>query len=88
MEQERRLPHKLTLTERKQLSLTGVLEVIRFDESAVVLNTSLGVLTVHGQGLQMKNLSLEGGQVAVEGEICAFLYEQSPKSGPRRRLFG
>ena len=79
------LPHKLTLTERKNMVMTGVAEVISFDENAVVLKTSLGLLTVHGQGLQLKNLSLEGGQVAVEGSISAFVYEE-PRGGGLRRL--
>ena len=46
---EEQFPHKLTLQERKSLTMTGVAEVISFDESLVVLNTSLGVLTVQGQ---------------------------------------
>ena len=79
------LPHKLTLTERKHMAMTGVTEVISFDENTVVLKTGLGMLTVHGQGLQLKNLSLEGGQVAVEGSIAAFIYEE-PRGGGLRRL--
>ena len=79
------LPHKLTLVERKSMTMTGVTEVISFDENAVVLKTGLGVLTVHGQGLQLKNLSVEGGQVAVEGTISAFVYEE-PRGGGLRRL--
>lgn len=89
MVEERILPHKMTLSERKSLTMTGVTEVISFDENAVALKTSLGDLTIHGQGLQLKNLSLEGGQVAVEGTIFAIIYEQSRKSGGTlRRLFG
>lgn len=84
MAEERLLPHKLTLNERKSMTMTGVTEVISFDENSVVLGTSLGTLVIHGQGLQLKNLSLEGGQVAVEGTLSAFLYEQPRK----RRLFG
>lgn len=87
MAEQRILPHKLTLTERKSMTMTGVTEVVSFDENTVVLKTSLGDLIIHGQGLQLKNLSLEGGQVAVEGTIHAFLYEQSRKGG-LRRLFG
>ena len=79
------LPHKLILTERKNMTMTGVTEVISFDENTVVLKTGLGLLTVHGQGLQLKNLSLEGGQVAVEGTIAAFVYEE-PRGGGLRRL--
>ena len=80
------LPHKLTLTDRKSMTMTGVTEVISFDENAVVLKTSLGLLTVHGQGLQLKNLSVEGGQVAVDGTVSAFVYEE-PRGGGLRRLF-
>lgn len=89
MAEERMLPHKLTLNERKSLNMTGVTEVVSFDENTVVLKTELGDLVIHGQNLQLRNLSLEGGQVAVEGTICAFIYEQSRKSGSGlRRLFG
>lgn len=80
------LPHKLTLTERKNLTLTGVTEVISFDENAVILKTGLGTLVIHGQGLQLKNLSLDGGQVGVEGTISALIYEE-PRGSGLRRLF-
>lgn len=83
-----RLPHKLTLNERKGLTMTGVTEVVSFDETAVVLKTGLGQLTIHGQQLQLKNLSLEGGQAAVDGTVCALIYEEPRKSGGLRRLFG
>ena len=83
------LPHKLTLNERKQLSMTGVTEVVNFDETTVVLRTQLGTLVVHGQGLQLKTLSPEGGQVAVEGNIAALHYEQARTADSwLRRLLG
>lgn len=74
------LPHKLTLNERKNLTLSGVTEVVSFDDTAVVLHTVLGTLEVQGQELQLKNLSIDGGQVAVDGHICALLYEE-PRAG-------
>lgn len=86
---EERFPHKLTLDERKKLTMTGVTEVVSFDESAVVLHTSLGTLVVQGQQLQLKTLSEEGGQVAVEGQVGALHYEQTGTGGSwLRRLFG
>lgn len=88
MGQEITMPHKLTLDSRKNLSMTGVTEVVSFDENAVVLKTGMGQLTIHGAQLQLKNLSLEGGQVAVEGTISALVYEEPRKSGPWRRLLG
>ena len=81
---EDHLPHKLQLSERKSLTMTGVTEVVSFDETAVVLQTSLGLLVVQGQQLQLKNLSLDGGQVAVDGTISALSYEEPRQSGWRR----
>ena len=78
------LPHKLTLQERKNLTLTGVTEVISFDESTVVLNTTLGTLEVQGEDLKLKTLSLDGGQVAVDGHIISLLYDE-PQTGLLRK---
>lgn len=83
---EEHLPHKLQMSERRSLTMTGVTEVVSFDENTVVLQTSLGLLIVQGQQLQLKNLTLEGGQVAVEGTISALSYEE-PRQGGWRRLF-
>lgn len=84
---ETQLPHKLSLNERRELTMTGVTEVVSFEDSAVVLRTGLGMLIVQGRELQLKTLSLEGGQVAVDGAISALIYEE-PRSGGWRRLFG
>ena len=83
------LPHKLTLNERKSLTMTGVTEVVSFDESAVILKTALGTLAIEGNDLKLKTLSLDGGQVAVDGSVCALIYEENrPSGGVLRRLFG
>ena len=85
-EERMQLPHKLTLNERRQLSMTGVTEVVSFDEGCVVVKTSLGTLVVQGQSLQLKQL--EGGNVAVEGEIAGLQYEQNrPEGGWLSRIF-
>ena len=75
------LPHKLTLNARKNLTMTGVTEIISFDENTVVLKTVLGELEIQGDSLQLKMLSLDGGQVAVDGHICGLLYEEPKKEG-------
>lgn len=84
---ENQMPHKLSLEERSRLTMTGVTEVISFQETSVVLHTSLGTLIVQGNDLKLKTLSLEGGQVAVDGHISAIIYEE-PRSGGWRHLFG
>ena len=84
---EDQFPHKLTLNERKSLTMTGVTEVLRFDETAVVLRTALGLLTVQGQDLKLKTLSLEGGQVAVDGQMFALVYEEPREDSLWHRLW-
>ncbi len=79
------LPHKLTLNERKSLAMTGVNEVVSFDENAVVLRTALGTLIVQGHDLHLKTLSLDGGQVAVDGNVSALIYEEPRAGGLWRR---
>ena len=89
MADERTLPHKLQLSDRKFLSMTGVTEVIRFDEEQVLLRTCLGILAVQGKDLQLKMLSPQGGEVSVEGQITALFYQQGVSGGGKlRRWFG
>ena len=75
------LPHKLILNERNKLSMTGVTEVVSFDENIVTLHTGSGALHIHGEGLQLKTLSPEGGQVAVDGKVSAIVYEEQRHGG-------
>ena len=90
MAQERLpLPHGLTLKDRKSLTMTGVTEVISFDDSAVVLRTDLGTLVVQGRDLQLKTLAVEGGQVEVAGTVASLSYEEPrQKGGWLHRLIG
>ena len=86
-EQNFQLPHKLTLDERQKLTMTGVTEVVSFDDAAVVLHTVLGTLVVQGEQLQLKTLSLEGGQVAIDGRISSLYYEESRQKRSLRDIF-
>ena len=88
-EERLQLPHKLTLNERKSLTMTGVTEIVSFDDGAVILRTGLGTLVIQGRDLKLKTLSLEGGQVAVDGNISALIYEEPRQTGSwLRRMFG
>ena len=79
--------HDLNLLGREKLTMTGVTEVVSFEETAVVLKTGLGLLTVQGQELKLKTLSLEGGQMEVDGEVSALIYEQPRSEGFWQRLW-
>lgn len=85
---EAQMPHDLQLKERKHLTMSGVTEVVSFDEGTVVLQTTLGTLVVQGRELQLKQLSLDGGQVAVDGTVTALVYEEPRSGGWRQRFFG
>lgn len=88
-EQKPTLPHKLTLDERRHLSVTGVTQVVSFDENAVIVQTELGTLVVQGKDLQLKTLLPEGGQVVVDGTVSALIYEEPRPAGSLwRRLMG
>ena len=84
-----RSPHKISLDQRQKLTVTGVTEVVSFDDTAVVLRTELGTLLVQGRDLQLKTLSVDGGQVEVDGSVSALVYEEPrDRQGWLRRLLG
>ena len=88
MEKQPSLPHKLTLNERNHLTMTGVTEIISFDDAAVLLHTDAGNLLVQGKDLKLKTLQPDGGQVIIDGKISGLSYEEPrPASGFWRRLF-
>ena len=82
--------HRLELDGRERLVISGVEDVERFDESGIVMSTSAGILTVTGEGLHIGKLSLEGGELHVDGRIDSLSYEEPAISGGGllRRLFG
>ena len=81
-------PHKLILESRDRLTVNGVTEVESFDEAMVVLHTTKGVLVVRGEGLHLQMLSLDGGQVHVDGNVNSMTYEELQQGSFLSRLFG
>ena len=70
--------HKIVLNNRKIGNFTGVLDVISFDISEILLETEQGMLNVKGKDLHVNRLNLEKGEVDIEGNIDAFSYSQIP----------
>lgn len=68
-------PHNLILEGRKRLMVSGVEDVESFDEGTVVLSTVAGALIVRGDGLHIEKLSLDGGELALEGAVESLAYE-------------
>ena len=64
----------ISLENRKRLILTGVEEVISFDDEKILLNTKLGFLTIKGSELKMNKLDVKNGDVIIVGKISSMVY--------------
>ena len=81
MEEERK--SSLSLEDRKKLTLSGVLEVVNFDDEKISLNTILGNLAIKGEGLKMNKLDVQNGDVIIIGYISSMIY--SGKDGKKSK---
>lgn len=64
----------LILENRGKLSISGVLDVLSFDDQVVMVETELGLLTVKGENLRINKLSIDTSEVMVEGSISLLSY--------------
>ena len=82
--------HRIELTGRERLTVSGVEDVDRFDETGIVMSTAAGTLVVTGEDLHIDKLSLDGGELHVDGRIDTVSYEDVGEAhgGFFRRLFG
>lgn len=67
-------PHNITVEGRERLAITGVRDVTSFDDNTVVLDTEAGGLTIKGTDLHINRLSVEDGNLFVEGYIISCVY--------------
>ena len=79
--------HDVNMTMRKNMRVSGVAEVISFDDMALVLKTVCGEMTVEGREIKVGTLDTDKGVVTLEGKIAA-LYYSDPDDDSRRGLFG
>lgn len=82
--------HNAILEDRSKLMLTGVTDVENFDENKVYLYTQLGELVIRGKQLHVNEMSVESGELTVEGEINALIYgdkDRTKKLGLLGKLF-
>ena len=64
----------IVLENRQKMTLTGVLEVISFDDEKIFLNTKLGNLTIKGSDLKMNKLDVQNGDIIIMGNISYIVY--------------
>ena len=82
--------HQLTIKNREETRIQGVLHVDSFDDQEIVLDTDLGSLVVKGEDLHIKQLDLQTGSCEVEGLVNSLQYSASNrgKAGPKGRSKG
>lgn len=82
--------HRVELVGRESLVISGVEDVDRFDEESIVMSTAAGRLLIRGEALHIGKLSLDGGELHVEGRIHGLEYEEDggERGGFWSRLFG
>ena len=68
--------HKITMDDREKLFVTGVADVLSFDEDSIVADTELGILMLRGTNLHVSKLNLDDGELSIEGEIDSLEYTE------------
>lgn len=73
---EKQLPraHKIAVVGRKSGTVTGISDVLSFDENEILLDTDMGMLTIKGKELHISRLSLELGEADLEGKVESISY--------------
>ena len=78
-----RKPHKLLLTNRRTCNISGVNDVLSFDVNEILLETEQGMLMIKGTELHVSRLSLDKGEVDVDGRIDSFTYSENAGYGAK-----
>ena len=86
---EQEIKHTLFLENRKKFSLTGVTDVESFNDNEIIMCTSEGDMTVTGKDLHISKLSLDTGEINIEGQVDGVKYDipQNQKTGFFSKLF-
>ena len=71
--------HKLSLFNRSNAQMTGVLDVLSFDTNEIVMDTEEGLLMIRGEDLHVNHLTLEKGEVHIDGHVDSLIYSNSQK---------
>lgn len=79
--------HKVTMTNRRSCTVSGVSDVLSFDIHEILLETKQGMLMIKGDDLHVNRLTLEKGEVDVDGRIDSFTYSDAGGSGHKGESF-
>lgn len=66
--------HMLNIENREKASLTGIKDVLSFDDQIIILETEMGMLTIKGENLRINKLSIDTSDITIEGMINSLSY--------------
>ena len=85
MANEKNVIQNIILENREKLLVSGVIDILTFDEEEITLDTHLGILCVKGSDLKVEKLSLDTGEIVAKGNFDHFCYQRD--SSPKREGF-
>ena len=80
--------HSLQIDRRENITVTGVIDVISFDEESVIAETEMGIIVIKGANLHVKRINLENGELLVSGEVDGLSYENASGGKRAKSLMG
>lgn len=75
-EEKKYTKHCVIIDQRENISITGVNDVISFDEEAIVAHTEMGIIVLKGTDLHVNKLNLDKGELEVDGEFLGLTYQE------------
>ncbi len=91
MEEKSFKEQNIVIQNREKTIVTGVEDILSFDDELVIMQTNLGMLTIKGQELKMNKLNLDNSELIIEGKTCAIAYSDAvdgnKKQGFMSKLF-
>ena len=82
MTNEKNIIQNIILESWEKLSVSGVLDILTFDEEEITLETELGQLNIRGENLKVEKLTVDTGEVVAKGTFDSIVYS---KELPRRK---
>ena len=70
----------IVLENREKLNITGIVDVLSFDDQIIIIETELGLLTIKGEDLKINKLSIDTSDFMVDGKINSLTYSSSDSS--------
>lgn len=78
--EEKLSKHLITIEKREKVCMSGVLDVLSFDEENIVAQTDSGIIILRGYNLHINNLNLDKGDLNIDGTILSLTYDDLPNS--------